>query len=179
MGRVVRRKWIERKAKRLHHELYPNSTVEFRFSQGWFHRFLIRNAITLRIITNKAQETPEEYFETIINFLCFNQRNSQLRDGTEDLSSAVTVSLPRFDRHPPPPPSVVYCVTLGLYRNRSVERIKGNQATFDNSQRNNLRSCVWVRWVRVGNVSEGDVSWFSLVGVKNLFLLSTKEGCEI
>ena len=35
-------------------------------------------------------------------------------------------------------------VTLGLYRNRSVERIKGNQATFNNSQRNNLRSCVWV-----------------------------------
>jgi len=35
-------------------------------------------------------------------------------------------------------------VTLGLYRNRSVEQIKGNQATFDNSQRNNLRSCVWV-----------------------------------
>jgi len=38
-------------------------------------------------------------------------------------------------------------VALGLYRNRSVERIKGNQATFDNSQRNNLRSCVWVRLV--------------------------------
>jgi len=37
-------------------------------------------------------------------------------------------------------------VTLGLFRNRSVQRIKGNQATFDNSQRNNLRSCVWVRW---------------------------------
>ena len=37
-------------------------------------------------------------------------------------------------------------VTLGLYRNRSVGRIRGNQATFDNSQRNNLRSCVWVRW---------------------------------
>jgi len=37
-------------------------------------------------------------------------------------------------------------VTLGLFRNRSVERINGNQATFDNSQRNNLRSCVWVRW---------------------------------
>jgi len=34
-------------------------------------------------------------------------------------------------------------VTLGLYRNRSVERIKGNQATFDNSQRNNLRSRLW------------------------------------
>ena len=37
-------------------------------------------------------------------------------------------------------------VTLGLFRNRSAARIKGNQATFDNSQRNNLRSCVWVRW---------------------------------
>jgi len=38
-------------------------------------------------------------------------------------------------------------VTLGLSRNRSVRRIKGNQATFDNSQRNNLRSCVWVSGV--------------------------------
>ena len=35
-------------------------------------------------------------------------------------------------------------VTLGLYRNWSVERIKGNQATFDNSQRSNLRSFVRV-----------------------------------
>jgi len=37
-------------------------------------------------------------------------------------------------------------VTLGLSRNRSVGGFKGNQATFDNSQRNNLRSCVRVRW---------------------------------
>jgi len=37
-------------------------------------------------------------------------------------------------------------VTLGLGHNQSVQRIKGNQATFDNSQWNNLRSCVWVRW---------------------------------
>jgi len=39
-----------------------------------------------------------------------------------------------------------WTVTLGLSCNWSVGRIKGNQATFDNSQRNNLRSCVWVRW---------------------------------
>jgi len=32
-------------------------------------------------------------------------------------------------------------VTLGLSRNQSVERIKGNQTTFDSSQWNNLRSC--------------------------------------
>ena len=35
-------------------------------------------------------------------------------------------------------------VALGLSCDRHVGRIKGNQATFDNSQRNNLRSCVWV-----------------------------------
>ena len=85
LGRVVRRRWFERTAKRLFAELYPDSPVEFRFSQGWFQRFLVRNAITLRIITNKAQETPEECFEIITNFLCFNRRNSQLRDGTEDI----------------------------------------------------------------------------------------------
>jgi len=39
---------------------------------------------------------------------------------------------------------LIIVVTLGLYRNRSVRRIRGNQVTFDNSQRNNLRSCVWV-----------------------------------
>ena len=33
-------------------------------------------------------------------------------------------------------------MTLGLYRKRSAERIKDNQATFHNSQRNNLRSFV-------------------------------------
>ena len=33
----MRRKWFEWTAKRLHHELYPNSTVESRFPQGWFH----------------------------------------------------------------------------------------------------------------------------------------------
>ena len=43
-------------------------------------------------------------------------------------------------------------VTLGLSRNRSVGRIKGNQATFDNSQRNNLRSSVWFQWVWFGSV---------------------------
>ena len=43
-----------------------------------------------------------------------------------------------------------YSVTLGLSRNRSVGRIKGNQATFDNSQRNNLRSCMWVSEVVFG-----------------------------
>ena len=45
-------------------------------------------------------------------------------------------------------------VTLGLSRNQSVRESKGNQATFDNSQRNNLRSCVWFRGVWFGSVGE-------------------------
>ena len=84
-GHIVRRGWFERTAKRLFKELYPSSSVEFRFSQGWFGRFLSRNEITLRITTNKAQQTPTEYLMVIINFPCFNRRNSQLRDGSEDL----------------------------------------------------------------------------------------------
>jgi len=61
-------------------------------------------------------------------------------------------------------------VTLGLYRDRSVERIKGNQATFDNSQRNNLRSCVWFCVVVFGVVLVlisfygGNLAFFYLVG---------------
>jgi len=60
-------------------------------------------------------------------------------------------------------------VTLGLYYNRSVERIKGNQATFDNSQRNNLRSCVWVFG---GSVGEDVCAVFPPFGAENLFLIS-------
>jgi hypothetical protein len=74
-GRVVRRRWFERTAKQIHAELYPHSAGKFCFSNGWFSRFLARNEITMRVLTNKAQEAPEEYFEVIINFLCFNRRN--------------------------------------------------------------------------------------------------------
>jgi len=84
LGRIVRRKWFEHTSKWLFAEIYPYSTIEFRFSDGWFSQFLHHNDITLRIITNQAQETPAQHCEMIINFLCFNQRNSQLRDGSED-----------------------------------------------------------------------------------------------
>ena len=80
-GRVVRRKWFERTAKALFLQLYPLSLHTFLFSVSWFNRFLVRNEITLRIITHQAQEPPAEYLAMIINFLCFNRRNSQLQDG--------------------------------------------------------------------------------------------------
>ena len=63
-------------------------------------------------------------------------------------------------------------VTLGLYRNWSVNGIKDNQATFDNSQRNNLRSCVWVPVVVFG------LSLF-LSGGKSLVIGYFLEGREI
>jgi len=64
-----------------------------------------------------------------------------------------------------------YSVTLGLSRYWSLGRNEGNQATSDNSQQNNLRSCMWVLWVVVFG--------FSLsIGVRNLFLLSARTACE-
>jgi hypothetical protein len=53
-------------------------------SRGWFARFLSRNNIAIRIATNKAQQAPEECYEIVTKFLCFNRRNSQLRDGLEE-----------------------------------------------------------------------------------------------
>ena len=44
----------------------------------------MRSPVTRRITTNKAQETPHEYRDMIVNFLCFNGRNSQLRDSVHD-----------------------------------------------------------------------------------------------
>jgi len=45
--------------------IYPYSTIEFCFSDGWFSRFLHRNDIALRVITNQAQETPAQHCEMI------------------------------------------------------------------------------------------------------------------
>ncbi|RPA98215.1 hypothetical protein L873DRAFT_1688820, partial [Choiromyces venosus 120613-1] len=84
LGGIVQWKWFDQTAKALFLQLYLLSLQVFLFSAGWFNRFLVCNDITLRIITNKAQELPEEYLVMIINFLYFNCRNSQLRDGTTD-----------------------------------------------------------------------------------------------
>jgi len=46
-------------------------------------------------------------------------------------------------------------VTLGLSLNRSAGGIGGNQATLDNSQRNNLRSCVYFGGIGFGSVGVG------------------------
>ena len=78
---TVRKKWFERAAKALFLQLYPDSMATFMMPLGWFNRFLSRNEIAIRIVTNKAQQPPKEYCIAIIGFLCFNRRDSQLRDG--------------------------------------------------------------------------------------------------
>jgi len=50
-----------------------------------------------------------------------------------------------------------------------VERIKGNQATFDNSQWNNLKSCVWSSVVVLVRTL---VLVFPSIGAENLSLIS-------
>jgi len=64
--------------------------------------------------------------------------------------------------------SLVPGVTLGLYRNRSIENQR-YQATFDNSPQNNLRSCVWVFGGSVGEDVRPD---FPLGQKSSIFYLS-------
>ena len=67
-------------------------------------------------------------------------------------------------------------MTQGLSRTRVFGESKGNQATFDNSQRNNLRSCAWVSFGgSVGDLRAG----FSSVGAGNRFLLTGGSRREI
>jgi len=135
LGCIVHRKWFKRTSKRLFTEIYPHSTVEFRFSDGWFSWFLHRNDITFRIITNQAQATPAQHCELIINFLCFNQRNSQLRDGSEDAVYAVgrylTSNIINMDQTPLP----------WEYLEGKTYKIKGNKTIWVKSQKSG-----WEKW---------------------------------
>jgi len=129
LGRVVRPKWFERTSKRLFTEIYPYSTIEFCFSDGWFSRFLHRNDITLRIITNQAQETPAQHCEMIINVLCFNRRNSQLQDGSEDTVHSVgqylTSNIVNMDQTP----------LAWEYLEGKTYEMKGNKTVWAKSQK--------------------------------------------
>ena len=66
-GKTVRKRWFERMAKALFLQLYPDSPTKFMVSNGWFNRFLSRNEISIRIVTNKAQQTLTEYCAIIIS----------------------------------------------------------------------------------------------------------------
>jgi hypothetical protein len=95
-GKVVRHKWFERTSKTIFHQLYPSSTHDFKMSRGWFGKFLSRNQIAIRVVTNKAQQPPTEYTDLLIHFLCFNHRSSQLRDGAEDSLRDTVLAVGRY-----------------------------------------------------------------------------------
>lgn len=80
-GQIVRRGWFRYTSTNVFHECYPEQIEKFRFSYGWFTRFLTRQRITIRFTTNRAQKIPQDYLTPIINFFRFNRRNLQLRDG--------------------------------------------------------------------------------------------------
>jgi len=96
-----------------------------------YYRVKHKNARPYRLL--QALPIPTEQAERVnIDFI------TKLPAGEGGYDAVATIINPQTKRA---------CVTLGLSRNWSRERIKGNQATFDNSQRNNLRSCVRFRGV--------------------------------
>jgi len=79
----VRRCWLSRQAHQAFQEAYPDqNSEEFTFSTGWFTGFLPRHDISLRFTTNKSQKIPDDYLNSILQWLQFNQRNSQIRPET-------------------------------------------------------------------------------------------------
>ncbi|RPA89608.1 hypothetical protein L873DRAFT_1849216 [Choiromyces venosus 120613-1] len=82
-GKVIRRGWFRRLATRLYRELYPDTLHLFRFSAGWFNRFLKRYHIVIRFTTNQASKIPEEFQNHILSWLRFNRRNSLPRNSLE------------------------------------------------------------------------------------------------
>lgn len=91
-GQAIRRGWFRLHSDEIFRDLFPSATTPisvgtqgsinpptslFRFSNGWFSRFLGRYRISLRCITKTAQKIPEDYNNLIISWLQFNRRNSQ------------------------------------------------------------------------------------------------------
>lgn len=79
-GQAVRRGWFRLHSDEIFRKLFPSVGTQlslFRFSNGWFARFLGRYRISLRCITKTAQKIPEDYRNLIISWLQFNRRNSQ------------------------------------------------------------------------------------------------------
>lgn len=90
-GRSIGIRWFNRNARQIYEEIHPERVIKdmhgrrkytgFRFSSGWFTGFRKRYYIAIRAPTKKAQAPPYNLQHKIIQFLRFNRRNSQLREG--------------------------------------------------------------------------------------------------
>jgi len=84
IGRPVRRRWFRRVSRELFEKLYQGKDTQlFKFSNGWFRGFLQAHHISLRFITNSASKLPADFSNTILDWMKFNRRNSQLRPDNE------------------------------------------------------------------------------------------------
>lgn len=80
---MIRGGWFRQLSTGLYTEFYPDTTHLFRFSAGWFNRFLKRYGIAIQFTTNKASKIPEEFQIHILSWLRFNRRNSLPRNSLE------------------------------------------------------------------------------------------------
>lgn len=83
MGEIVRSGWFRIRRKELRLACYPEQLMldgDFKFSQGWFNKFLFRHHICIRFTTNRTQKIPPDYLNLIINFFRFNRRVSQMQE---------------------------------------------------------------------------------------------------
>jgi len=77
---IVRRGWFRRVSKELFLQHYQEEAhASFRFSNGWFRRFLSFHQVSLQFVTNTASKLPSDFSDAILNWMRFNRRNSQLR----------------------------------------------------------------------------------------------------
>jgi hypothetical protein len=84
-GQVVRRSWFRRTSRQLFEQVYSfPEKKRFAFSNGWFCGFLSWHQISLRFVkANKASQLPSDFTESILSWVRFNRRNSQIRPDDE------------------------------------------------------------------------------------------------
>lgn len=98
-GQAIRTSWFRIHSLAIFRDLHPNASYDtcisvFRFSSGWFRRFIGRYRISLRCITKKAQKVLADYRNLIINWLQFNRRNSQPLELAPNSANSQPLDLP-------------------------------------------------------------------------------------
>jgi len=84
LGRPVRLGWFLRPSKDLFAKLYPErDPKEFCCSNGWFRNLLTWHQISLRSVMNIAGKLPRDFGDSILTWMRYNRRNSQLREGDQ------------------------------------------------------------------------------------------------
>jgi len=90
-------RWFRKASKGLFAKLYPErDPKEFRCSYGWFRNFLTWHQISLRSVTNIASKLPRDFGDSILTWMRYNRRNSQLREGDQQRLSNYERAVGRY-----------------------------------------------------------------------------------